>query len=44
MQRDGVVLGDLLDEDELHLSESGQAIYAEFVLQGLLPILFSKKA
>ncbi len=44
MQRDGVVLGDLLDEDELHLSESGQAIYAEFVLQGLLPILFSKKS
>ncbi len=44
MQRDGVVLRDLLGEDELHVSESGQAIYAEFVLQGLLPILFCKKS
>jgi len=44
MQRDGVLLRDLLSEDQLHLSESGQAIYAEFVLQGLLPILFTKKS
>lgn len=43
MQRGGVLLSDLLGKDELHLSEGGHAIYAEFVLKGLLPIIFSKK-
>ena len=39
MTESGVPLDDLLAEDGLHLQRQGNAIYAEHILKGLLPIL-----
>ncbi len=44
MQSANVVLTDLLGEDGLHLSERGNAVYAGFLLKGLLPLLGPDKS